>query len=71
MRELRAICGTQKTIPQSYILPDLPSITEKWPITSRGSCDIYEGFLGDAKVSVKRLRIYSKDKQEKAKFVRF
>ena len=57
-------------VPQSCMLKDPPSIATKGPITSRGSCDVYEGFLGDIRVSVKRLRIYSRDEQGKAKRVR-
>ena len=65
------MCGCRKTVPRSCMLPGSLPLTAKWPIASRGSCDVYEGFLGDSKVCVKKLRIYSNDKEEKAKRVCF
>ncbi|KAF9647770.1 kinase-like protein [Thelephora ganbajun] len=49
------------------MFPGSPPITAEWPIASGSSCDVYEGFLGDSKVCVKRLRIYSSDGEERAK----
>ena len=34
------------------------------PVASGGSGDVYEGWLDDSKVCVKRVRIYSKDGPE-------
>ena len=65
------MCGCRKTVPRSCTLPGSPPLTAKWPIASRGAYDVYEGFLDDSKVCVKKLRIYSNDKEEKAKRVCF
>ena len=65
LRELRAICGSRNVVPKSYILPGSLPNTPKWPVASRGICDVYEGSHNDSKVCVERLRIYSNDGPEK------
>jgi hypothetical protein len=48
-----------------------PAISTKWPIASKGPCDVYEGILADTKFSVKRLRRYLHDEQGGHKDVRY
>jgi hypothetical protein len=67
--ELRAVCDDRGILPRPCILLEPSLNTVKWPIASRGSRDAYEWFLNDLKVCVKRLRIYSNDGPEKAKYV--
>lgn len=62
LREVRAICGNRKVLPQSHRLSHSLLSTAEWPIASRGPCDVYEGLLDGLKVSVKRLRIYSRER---------
>jgi len=69
LRELRAICGSRKILPQSCMFPGSSPNTVGWPIASKGSCDMYEGSLGDVKVCVVRLRVYSNGGPETAKSV--
>lgn len=70
MRELAEICGCRGVIPQSCVLRGPHPITPRWPIATRGRYDVYEGFHNSSKVSVQRLRIYSNDREERAKRVR-
>ena len=71
LRELRATCGSSGILPRSCTFPEPAPITAEWPIASRGPYDVYEGLLGDTKVSVKRLRMYLYDEQGGHKRVRF
>lgn len=46
-------------------LPDYKETTEighGLPFTPGGSGDVYEGILNERKVSIKRIRVYSRDK---------
>ena len=69
LRKLMAVCGRLEVVPQSHML--LPTLLETtgWPIAARGSCDAYEGTYNGSKVCVKRLRIYSGERQKNVKNV--
>lgn len=45
--------------------------TGEWPVASRGSYNVYEGFLNGSKVCVKQSWVYSGGESEMAKNVRF
>ena len=64
LRELRHTCGARTVLPPSHTLSSETLTVGRRPIASGGSGDVYEGFLGDSKVCVKRIRIYSKDGPE-------
>lgn len=70
LRNLRAECGSKKTLPQSYLLSVSLLEVDRWPIASRGSCDVYQGTYRGSKVCVKKLRVYSNGEPEKARCVR-
>ena len=57
-------------LPTSYTLSPSLLKTDRQPLTSGSSGDIYEGTLNGSKVCVKRVRIYSKEGPEKATKVR-
>ena len=57
-------------LPTSYALSSSLLKTDRQPLASRSSGDIYEGTLNGSKVCVKRVRIYTKEGPEKATKVR-
>ena len=61
LRELRHICGVKMILPTSYANPSSLIEINHQPVASGGSCDLYEGTLNGSKVSVKLVRVYSKD----------
>ena len=50
--------------------PDLLSI-DSFPFASGGYGDVYEGTLGDCKICIKRVRVYTQDILQKAVKVQF
>ena len=67
--ELGSICGNREKLPPRYILEGSLSIPGRYPVTSGGSGDVYEGLLGGSGVCVKRLRLYAKEELQAAKKV--
>ena len=66
LRELRKICGTRMILPTSCTLSSSLLETDRQPLASGSSGDIYEGTLNGSSVYVKRLRMYSKEGPKKA-----
>ena len=70
LREVRKICGTGMILPTSYTISPSVLKTDRQPLASGSSGDIYEGTLSGSKVCVKRVRIYSKEGPENVTKVR-
>ena len=58
-------------LPISYTLSSSLLKTDRQPLASGSSGDIYEGTLNGSKVCVKRVRIYTKEGPEKATKVQY
>lgn len=54
------------TLPASYTLSPRVLTVGRQPVASGGFGDVYEGKLHGSDVCVKRVRVYSKDRLEKA-----
>ena len=70
MRELGTICSAEGILPTSYTVPPDRLTIDSTPFYSGGFGNIYYGTLGDSRVCIKRLRIYSNDDPQKAIKVR-
>ena len=65
LRELRSICSAGVILPTSYTpLSDFLSIDPD-PFAGGGYGDVYKGTLGDSRVCVKRMRVYTNDDPQK------
>ena len=71
LRELRNICGASAILPTSYTLPSHLLNIDHDPFDSGGFGDVYKGTLGDSRVCIKRVRMYSKDGSQGAAKVRY
>ena len=60
LHELRTVCGTREILPTSYVLSGTLRSVGSLLFTPGGSNDVYEGILDDSRVSIKRVRMYSK-----------
>ena len=69
-RELTRVCGVREILPKSYTISDPLSYTGVGPVASGAFANVYEGNLGDSKVSIKQARIYSKGDQRGVQKVR-
>ena len=71
LRELRSICSAGVILPTSCTpLSDFLSVDPD-PFAGGGYGDVYKGTLGDSKVCVKRMRVYTGDSLQKTAKVHY
>lgn len=71
LRELRVICGANKTLPTSYGFPSQRLEVDPIPFTHGGSGNVYKGTLDGSKVCVKHIQVYAQDVKQQVKQVHF
>jgi len=71
LHELRCICGAEMVLPTSYALTGSLQGVSSLPFAPGGFGDVCEGILDGTRVSVKRVRVCSKDGPEAATKVHY
>ena len=63
LSKLQAICGHHATLPSSYIVSGQIARVGGGPVDFGAIADVWEGTYHDKKVSIKSLRVRTKDKE--------